>query len=300
MQNWIYFVLIAQGIWSITSMIDKIVISKGYIKNPAVYIVLNGLMNIFLIFFLPFVGFEPLKLVDFLILLLSGILFSASVTLYYKAVQYDEISRVSMLNQFGPIFVLGLSFLFLDEMLTINHFIGFFLLLGAGAIISYKKINGSFKLSKAFYYMLMSAFLGAISFVAAKHILNVTNFWNAFVWLRISGFTALFVLLVPSVRNNFIKTFKIMKPKIKALMFFKMTIDFSAFIFAGYALLNVPVIALMSALAASVQPIFVFILALITSIYLPKLVKEEIDKKTILTKLLAIVLIVIGIIFINL
>ena len=95
MQNWIYFVLVAQGIWSITSMIDKIVISKGYIKNPAVYIVLNGLMNIFLIFLLPFLEFELLKFIDFLILLLSGIFFSASVTLYYKAVQYDEMSKTT-------------------------------------------------------------------------------------------------------------------------------------------------------------------------------------------------------------
>ena len=61
MINWIYFVLIAQGLWAFTSLVDKVVISKGYIKNPAVYIVLNGLMNVFLIFLLPFVGFEPLK-----------------------------------------------------------------------------------------------------------------------------------------------------------------------------------------------------------------------------------------------
>lgn len=52
MQNWIYFVLIAQGIWSITALIDKIVISKGYIKNPLVFITSNGVMNILLVFLL--------------------------------------------------------------------------------------------------------------------------------------------------------------------------------------------------------------------------------------------------------
>ena len=44
----------AQLIWAFTSVIDKIVISKGYIKSPFVYIVLNGLMNVLLIFLLPF------------------------------------------------------------------------------------------------------------------------------------------------------------------------------------------------------------------------------------------------------
>ena len=299
MQNWIYFVLIAQGIWSITSLIDKVVISKGYIKSPFVYIVLNGLMNIFLIFLLPFVGFEPLKLADLLIVLLSGIMFSASVTIYYKAVQYDEISRVVMLYQIIPVFVLILSFLFLGEVLTKNHFIGFLFLLGAGVIVSYKKVENSFKLSKAFYYMLISAFMSAIAFVAAKHIFSVTNFWSAFLWLRLSGLTALFVLFAPSIRNQFIETFKNMKNKIKALLGFKMIIDFSAFIFSGYAILN-GTASLVSALSSSAAPLFVIIAVLFTSIYLPKLIKEELNKKAILTKILAIILILVGIVFVNL
>ena len=291
--------LIAQGIWSITSLIDKIVISKNYIKNPLVYIVLNGLMNILLIFLLLFVSFEPLKLTDFLIVFFSGIVFSASVILYYKAVQYDDISKVIILFQLGPIFVLILSFLFLGEILTENHFIGFIFLLGAGIIVSHKRAEKSFKLSRAFYYMLIAAFLGAISAVGAKYIYSITSFWSAFLWLRLSGFTALLVLLLPSIRQDSLKTFKLMKPKIKGLMVFKMVIDFSAFIFAGYALLNGSV-SLVIALGSSLLPLFVFILTLITSIYLPKLIKEEINKKAILTKLLAIVLIIIGIVFVNL
>ena len=51
-------------------------------------------MNIFLIFLLPFVSFEPLKFTDFLIVLFAGAAYSIAVTLYYKAVQYDEISRI--------------------------------------------------------------------------------------------------------------------------------------------------------------------------------------------------------------
>ncbi|MBI2656693.1 DMT family transporter [Candidatus Woesearchaeota archaeon] len=299
MLEWIYFVLIAQGIWSITSLIDKFVISKGYIKNPLVYIVLNGLMNVLLIFLLPFFGFEPLKLADLLIGIFGGIIFSASVVMYYKAVQYEEISRIAMLFQSGPIFVLVLSFLFLGEMLTKNHILGFLFLLSAGFVVSYKRADSTFKLSKSFHLMLISMLLSSIGFVIAKYIYTITSFWNAFLWLRISGFTALGVLLSPSVRKDSLKTFKAMKPKIKSLMIFKMVIDFSAFIFAGYALLNGPA-SLVSALSNSVLPLFVFMLALVASIYLPKLIKEKIDKRSILIKVLAIVFIMVGILFINL
>ena len=298
MNNWIYFVFIAQGIWAFTSLIDKNVISKGYIKNPLVYIVLNGMMNVLLIFLLPFVGFEPLKFTDFLIALSAGILYSAAVTVYYKAVQYEEISRVAMLYQTAPIFVLILSFLLIGERLAASHFIGFLFLLSAGALVSYKKINDSFKLSKAFYLMVISMLLSSIGVVAAKHIYSITSFWSAFLWFRLSSFAALGVLLAPSVRKDFVRTFKRMKPKIRGLMSFKMLIDFSAFIISGLAILNGP-ISLVTALSSSALPIFVFILALIASIYLPKLVKEEIDRKAILTKVFAIVLIAIGIVFVN-
>ena len=299
MLTWIYFVFIAQGIWSITSIIDKIVISKGYIKNPLVYIVLNGLMNLFLIFLLPFVGFEPLRLIDLFILLFSGITFSVAITIYYKAVQYDEISRIAVLYQLGPVFVFILSFLFLGDVLTKNHFVGFLFLLGAGVIVSYKKSGKKFKISKAFFLMLVSMIISSISFVTAKHIFNVTSFWSAFLWLRLSGFTASFVLLLPSIRNQFIETFKVMNTKIRNLLGFKMLIDFSAFIFAGYALQNAQA-PLVSALASSVLPLCVFVLALITTIYFPKIVREDIDNKAVLTKLLAIIFIIIGIVFVNL
>ena len=147
--------------------------------------------------------------------------------------------------------------------------------------------------------MLISAVMSSIAFVTAKHVFSVTSFWSAFLWLRLSGFTASFVLLVPSVRNQFAETFKKMKNKVKALLTFKIVIDFSAFIFSGYAILNGPA-SLVSALATSVLPVFVFVLALFTSIYLPNIVKEEIGKKAILTKLAAMALIITGIVFINL
>ena len=297
MQNWIYFVLIAQGIWSITSLIDKIVISKGYIKNPLVYIVFNGLMNVFLIFLLPFVDFELLKFTDFLIASLSGAVFSISVAVYYKAVEYEDISKIIMLSQLMPIFVLVLSFLFLGEILTRNHLLGFAFLLTAGAIVSYRKTE-NFGLGKAFYLMLISAFLAAVSSVSAKHIYNAAGFWSAFIWIRLASFSALFVLFVPSIKNQFYETFRRMKIKITGLLIFKMIIDFSAFIFAGYALLS-GAVSLVIVLASSLTPLFIFILTLFTSIYFPKIISEDINKKSIITKLLAIILIITGIIFVS-
>lgn len=299
METWISFVIIAQGIWAFTSLIDKFVISKSYIKNPLVYIVLNGFTNVLLIFLLPFVDFEPLNLINFLIALLSSTAVTIGIILYYKAVQYEEISRITILNQLIPVFVLVLSFLILNESLPSSNFIGFIFLLSAGLVVSYKKIGTRLKISRAFYLMFISAIFIAVAYVSAKHIFNVTTFWSAVLWLRLTSFVALVVLFAPSVRKEFIETFTGMKNSIKGLLGLKMTVDFIAFIISDFAILLGPV-SLVSALSASSSPLLVFVLALLTTLYFPKILKEDISRKNILIKLLAILLIIIDIIFVNL
>jgi len=299
MESWITFVLAAQFIWAVCSLIDKVVISKGHIKNPLVYIVLNGLMNIFLIFLLPFFSLEPLKFADFMIVLASSTSASIGIILYYKAVQYDEISRINILLQFIPIFVLALSFLLLNESPTMYHLAGFLFLFCAGIISSYKKAEKFLSLNNAVYYMLLSGLFIAVAYVAAKHVFNVTSFWSGILWLRLTSFVPLVLLLIPSIRNEFIKTFMNMRAKMKSLLSFKMAIDFSAFILADYALLIGPV-SLVSALSSSSAPLFVFALALLASIYLPKIIKEDISKTAIITKGIAIAFVIAGIAIINL
>ena len=296
MQTWVYFVLLSQFIWAFCSLIDKFVLSNKYIENPAVYIVLNGLTSLFIIFLIPFFGFEPLKFGDFLIAFIAGVSYSAAVVIYYKAVQDEEISRITILYQMGPIFVLILSYILLGEKLNRNHFIGFLLLIFAGIFISYKSVNGKIKLSKAFWLMSLSLFLGSAGVVAVKQVYSTTGFWNAFLWLKLTTLSALGVLIAPSVRKDFSNTFKKMKPKIKGLMVFKMIIDFIAFVFSGYAIKNAP-ISLVTALSSAALPLFVFFLVLISSVYFPMLIKEDMEKKTVIIKLLSIVVIIIGLLF---
>ncbi len=146
--------------------------------------------------------------------------------------------------------------------------------------------------------MLAASFLIAGAYVSAKYVFNTISFWNAVLLLRLTGFVALFVLLVKSVRKEFFETFRTMKNNIKCLLGFKMVIDFSAFILSDFAIFFGPV-SLVSALSTSTAPLFVFTLALLSTIYLPEFIKEDIRKEAILTKVVAIALIIIGIVFVN-
>ena len=285
--------------WAFTALIDKIMISKNYIKSPFVFIIFNGLMNILLLLVLPFFDFGHLGNADILISLSAGIFLTVGVIFYYRAVQNEEISRVIILWQFIPIFVLLFSFFFLREFLTARYFMGFLFLLAAGLIVSYRKINGSLRLSKAFYFMLASTVFISIYYIFSAHIYKATTFWSAFMWLRLSSFAPVFLLLLPSLRKEFFDTWKNMKPTIKGMITLKQFIDFLAFIILGLAILNGP-IALISALGSAVAPIFIFLITVLTTFYLPNILKENLDKKNVLIKILAIALTVIGIIFVNL
>ena len=187
----------------------------------------------------------------------------------------------------------------MNDVLTTRHLIGFLFLFVAGLVVSYKKINGSFKLSKAFYYMLASTLLISVYYISSTHIYKVTSFWSAFMWLRLSSFSSVLLLLIPSIRKQFIETFMNMKKSIKALIISKQFVDFLAFIVLGLAILNGP-IALISALGSAAAPIFIFALTVATTTYLPNLIKEEINKNIVFIKLAAILLIIAGIVFMNL
>ena len=119
------------------------------------------------------------------------------------------------------------------------------------------------------------------------------------MWLRLSALSSVLLLLVPSVRKEFFENWINMRLNAKLLISSKMIIDFSAFIILGLAIVNGQ-ISLITALGSSLAPLFIFALTVATTIYLPNLIREEINKKIVLLKIIAIVLVICGIILINL
>lgn len=298
MQSWIIFVLLAQIMWAFCSLVDKNVISKGYLTSPLVYIVLNGVSNLSLFLLLPFFKFSPLSLMDFFAALASSVLAFVGVILYYEAVKYEEISRITMLYPFTPLFVIILSFFFLTESLSAYNLFGFAFLLAAGLVAAYHKSKKIFRLNRAFYLMVGSTFSISIAYITAKHVFNVTDFWSGVLWLRLTGFSAFLVLLAPPVRKGFAETFRKMKPATKKLLGFKVTIDAIAFTISDYAILLGPV-SLVAALSNASAPLFTFALALASTLYLPSFVREDTHMENIFVKLIALLLIITGIVFIN-
>jgi transporter family protein len=127
--NWVIFSLISRALWAADNIVDKLLIGK-YLRDSVVLTLITGisasLLSTVIVIFngLSWIGLKPIALVIF-----AGAIQIPAVFAFYKAISKEEISRVIPLFQFTPLFVLILSLLFLGEVLTLNHYLAFVLIL---------------------------------------------------------------------------------------------------------------------------------------------------------------------------
>lgn len=295
--NYLFYALIAYAFWSLGIVLDKILRTK-YIKDSVVLVIIFGILCFLpLLVMLPFIGIIVPKLSILLTSILAGFLMLIAIIPYFKSLSLEEVSRVAPLWHFSPLFVLILAIIFLGEKLTSHHYVGFFFILFGGLLISTRKIKDIFKVSNVFWLMLSAGFLWAISEVLTKYIYRSLNYWNGIFWI-LFGFTtgSLLLLLKKKNRINFKSTISNLN---KTSAFFLISSSLTGFFgrvfyFLAIMLGSVSIVAVLGGF----ESLFVIIYAIFISKYLPKLFKEEVSKKIILHKIIAIFLMFIGLAFI--
>jgi drug/metabolite transporter (DMT)-like permease len=225
----------------------------------------------------------------------AGSLVAPAIVFYNKAMRLEEASRVGSIINIGLVFVAVLAFAFLGESLTPAKCVGIFSLIAGATIISYKRLNVSKKLvlSSAIALLIAYAFIWAAASVLTKYILNFIDFWSFYAWGLTGTFLGSILMLAhPRIRRDFFSDMK--KAKDKTLLYVLLTSaafyigDFS-FTFA----LWLGAVSLVSALS-SIQPFFVLLFASMISMLKPRVLKEQLDKFSILSKIVAISLIFLG------
>ncbi len=294
----IFFAIASGAIFGITNYIDKFLLEKHNI-SPVVITVYSGLFAFITgLFILLITGFYPIDLKTLLILLGSGFLTAIYLLPYYKALTLDETSLVVPLLQTYPVFVLILGFIILGETLSYRQYLGSFLMIFAGVLLTIKTIKGKiFKLRKSFFYIMLSAFLFALAQVLYKFGVSEIPFWNT---LPYEGFgIAIGALAIFSFKKNK-ALFKKETKKLKRQAFLFIGINEAIYILArytGYFAISLLSVSLVSVLAGF-QPLFTLIYGIILSLWFPHIVKEVITKKTLGLKLVSILMIIVGSYFI--
>ncbi|MCX6702635.1 MAG: EamA family transporter [Candidatus Wolfebacteria bacterium] len=288
---WIFISAASYFLTAVTSITDKFLVSRR-MPSPAVFSFFVGILSITALVLAPFGFFLPPTGI-ILTAFLSGFLFLSSLFCFYSALNKNEASRIATIaGVMTPIFSLTLGYFIFGEKLNEKELIAFAILLIGGILISAEKEGFSWKI-KGFWFVLLSVLFLASSFAAAKLVYLNQPFINGYIWTRIGIFLAAFLLIIPRrVRRLVFETGKNAGARTGAILIGNKALGGLALILLNYSF-TLTSIGLVNALQG-LQYSFLFILALILSHKFPHILKEETRKRSVIQKVIAIIIIAVG------
>jgi len=295
--EWFVFALIAPIFWSICNVLDKFLLEK-HIKDPIAYELLISLFNIMSIIILLLIAPISMSIYGFILGIIVGIFGTIAVIFYNKSMIDEEASRVVPLVYLDAIFVSMLAYIFLGEVFNLQKYLGIIFIVIGGVLISFKKITKKWNFSPTVKFILVAGLLWAGASVISKYTLNIIDYFSITTWQLLGyQFITPFLFLSRNIRKNFFSYAKKFNKKICLLMIIN-TLIYLIGVLSFYYATSISSISLVYAIV-STQPFFIFIYTLIITKVAPDIIREEIDKSTILLKIIAICLIFFGTIFIG-
>ncbi|MFC1756714.1 EamA family transporter [Patescibacteria group bacterium] len=287
--TWLFFAILSYFLTAIVVVVDKFLVSNKT-RSPLVYTFFIGILNSVAFLIWPF-DFSFLSFKTTLVALLSGVSFFIAIFFLYSSMMKGAISRAaSMIGGISPIIILFLSYLFFDEKLPVFWFVAFaFLILGSFLLSAGK--------GKSFSaYVFVSAIFFALNYFFLKMVYFDSSFLNGFVWTRIGMILPALLLLFSNSFRKKLKGNKLRNSK-KLFLFFvaNKTLGAGSFFLLNYSI-KLGSVSIVNALQG-VQYGVVFIIVSLVSFFFPNVIKESLAPKTIIKKILGIVLISAGIIF---
>lgn len=293
MQAWILIALSCYFFVAVSDVFDKIV-RTNFIKNSYALVVLNGFLNLAIAVVLISLSPSVLLAPDKGLMVLSGIIGIIASIPYFHAMSKGEASRIIPLFNLVPIFSLLLAFFFLGQGLSNLELVAFVPIVIGGFLISMERTKGMFRLNAGFWLVIFSAFLYAVSFVVIQHTLQVANYYTVQVFVAL-GYFAGGMLVIP---------YSLLLRKVKAHEFHYNIIGVGlqgvnqTMYLISRLLLNITLTLAPVALAVSFggfTGFYVLIITSLLSLYYPKILKENLSKSILMLKIMALVLLFVGV-----
>jgi drug/metabolite transporter (DMT)-like permease len=179
--------------------------------------------------------------------------------------------------------------------LTFSQFIGSGIIFLGLILISldFSKEKKKFK-HKPVLYMLFACIAVAISGVIFKYVTVGNNFWVSSFWEYFGlGITGLLIFFfIPHYRKSFFHMNKTGGYTIFIVNTVSELMSIAGNLLTNFALLLAPVALVY--LVSSFQPAIVLFLTLFSTKFFPNLVKENLEKRMLLPKIIAIAIMIVG------
>lgn len=210
MPTWISFVILAQLINAIVSLLDRYLVASGKIGRPIVlafYVSLLSALSIgvFAVGLLP-ISFGNFSIPSFANVmwptwqvlghsLISAVTFIVALIALFESFRLTQASDVvPVVSSVSAVMTLLLSFYFLEATLTRNFLWGFLFLVVGTFLVAH------FRMTKRLAWLtFVAGTLFAAHYISIKLLFAETSFDNAFFWSRIIiALVALSMLLLPN------------------------------------------------------------------------------------------------------
>lgn len=304
---WIPLTVLGHFLNALAATIDKHLVSNTTLK-PVVYAFYSGIFQIIYLLAIPIIAYLAPEISFrfpswglFLLTVTDGALFIAALILLYKATEKSEVSRITpIVGTAVPLFTLMLSTIFLGQYLTDRQLIAFAFFVIGGFIISANFNKGKIYHEKGLKFAILSGFLFASYYIIMSFVYTQgVNFWSVFVILQFGNFIGAMCLLIhPASRklilNNSGKNLKIKPKKTKTSFLFLADKIFAAIaaMLINYSI-SIGNVTIINSLQAT-QYVFILFLTFILSKKIPRYFQENIKKEILVQKIMAIILITVG------
>ena len=295
--SWLFFALLSYFLLAIVSIFDRYLLA-GPMPNPAAYAFYVGILWFAVAAMLLPLGVVVPVGTGLFLGLLAGFLRILAILFLVKSIFTGEVGRVvPAIGGLVPIFAFILFFLAAPygEALGIYQAIAFLLLVCGSVMISQKNFSSRAIRLDELRYPIVSAFLFALSFFLTKSVFLETNFTSGLLVILLGGgLGALSFLLWPELRRSIVQHQT--KRSVSFLFLLGQAIGGAGVFCQFYAIfLAKPFqVPLVNALEG-VRYIFLLLFIYLFSLNNPFLLKEEIRGAHISQKILAVLLISIGI-----
>lgn len=290
------FAVIAYLFLALNGVVDKILLTRA-VKNASAYAFWSGILAPLIFVLAPF-GLTLLDTQDMLIALAGGAVFTYGTFFLYKGIQETSISRIMPIEGgLVPLFTLILAYFLLNERLPEHQLLAFAFLVAGAVLVAFRREEAVWR-PKALENASLAALLFAVSFVLTKLVYDHSNFVTGLVWTRVGVFLAALSFLASRKLRNEIAGAARNTSRNNILVYYGSR---GLGVFGGWLqnyAISVGSVTIVNALQGT-QFAFVLLLSTLLSVYFPKILKERMNPGTLAQKLIAIVLITVGLYFLS-
>jgi drug/metabolite transporter (DMT)-like permease len=298
MMSWFFIALWAPFLVACANHNDKYLLSS-YLgeKNIGSIVIFSSLFSgvaIPIILFIQPDAYD-VSLVQGSALVATGMSSVFAAVCYLYALDIDEASFVTPFYQTAPIFAYFLGYFILGETITLAQGLGSFVIIAGALALSFEFGRRGMRFKRNVVALMLGAsFLSATNGVIFKLIALDKGFWVSLFWGFVGQVMAGLTLLVcvPGYRRDFLDLFNQRKVAAVGLIALSRTLVSVSEAVTLYATLLAPVALVL--LVNSFQPLFVFALGIVLTLFLPRVAKESLGRTKMLQKAVGIGLMLVG------